>query len=199
MGSIGSGKTTLARILGRALKLPVLLESPEDNPFLARMKHDAARWCFPNQLWFLSEAYSTSAKLNEHGGVMDHSVEEVALVHSPEFAKLGWLKDEDSSLLDQVHHRMMATIVAPDLFVVLSTPPSVLIDRVRERSRPGDSIPTTEYLSAVSQRRESVLGRIPLPACYVDSHALDFRTGQGRAQVVKLVEEAMERNREGAC
>lgn len=52
-GPIGAGKTSLARQLALHQSAEVLLERPEDNPFLARFYDDMARFALPTQLTFL--------------------------------------------------------------------------------------------------------------------------------------------------
>ena len=46
-GPIGAGKTSLARRLGSRLATDLLLEQPEENPFLARFYQDMARYALP--------------------------------------------------------------------------------------------------------------------------------------------------------
>ncbi len=43
-GPIGAGKTSLARALAQRLGAEVLLEAPDENPFLARFYEDIPRF-----------------------------------------------------------------------------------------------------------------------------------------------------------
>jgi len=52
-GPIGAGKTSLARKLGPRLSADLLLEQPQENPFIARFYQDMARYALPTQLFFL--------------------------------------------------------------------------------------------------------------------------------------------------
>jgi len=52
-GPIGAGKTSLAHELAQRLHADVLLEQPEDNPFLSRFYDDMPRYALPAQLTFL--------------------------------------------------------------------------------------------------------------------------------------------------
>jgi len=53
-GPIGVGKTSLARRPGRPLNSTLVLERPEQNPFLPRFYQDMSRFALPTQLFFLS-------------------------------------------------------------------------------------------------------------------------------------------------
>ena len=52
-GPIGVGKTSLARQIAHHLEGDLLLEAPEDNPFLPQFYRDMARYALPTQLNFL--------------------------------------------------------------------------------------------------------------------------------------------------
>ena len=52
-GPIGVGKTTLAKRLAESLATEVLLESPQENPFLSRFYAEPETAALPAQLFFL--------------------------------------------------------------------------------------------------------------------------------------------------
>jgi len=52
-GPIGVGKTTLARRLAESFAAELLLEEPEQNPFLARFYENPRAHALPTQLYFL--------------------------------------------------------------------------------------------------------------------------------------------------
>src|SRR5512138_1152131 len=52
-GPIGVGKTSLARRLAARLAADLVLEQPEENPFIARFYEDMPRYALPTQLFFL--------------------------------------------------------------------------------------------------------------------------------------------------
>ena len=51
-GTIGVGKTSLAKILSNRLDSKLILEEFEDNPFLSDFYKDSKRYAFQTQLFF---------------------------------------------------------------------------------------------------------------------------------------------------
>jgi len=52
MGTMGSGKTTAARLLARQLHYHLLEENFGENAFLSRFYTDMKRWAFHSQTFF---------------------------------------------------------------------------------------------------------------------------------------------------
>ena len=61
-GNIGSGKTTLAKMLAADLNAKLILEQFADNPFLPKFYKDQERYSFPLELSFLADRYKRSFK-----------------------------------------------------------------------------------------------------------------------------------------
>ena len=56
-GNIGSGKSTLTRMLARHYKWEPRFESVENNPYLADYYNDIRRWSFNLEVYFLKERF----------------------------------------------------------------------------------------------------------------------------------------------
>ncbi|MCK4349219.1 MAG: deoxynucleoside kinase, partial [Candidatus Krumholzibacteria bacterium] len=52
-GNIGSGKTTLARMLSEKVEASLFLEEVEDNPFIEKFYEDQEGYAFQTQIFFL--------------------------------------------------------------------------------------------------------------------------------------------------
>ena len=64
-GTIGVGKTSLAKILGERLEAKLILEEFEENPFLVDFYKDAERFAFQTQLFFLLSRYRQQQELQQ--------------------------------------------------------------------------------------------------------------------------------------
>ena len=56
-GTIGVGKTSLAKLISERLGAKLVLEEFQDNPFLADFYEDPERHAFQTQLWFLLQRF----------------------------------------------------------------------------------------------------------------------------------------------
>ena len=63
-GNIGSGKTSLAKMLGEDMKASLILEEFADNPFLPKFYKNPEKYAFPLELSFLAETEPGSCRVN---------------------------------------------------------------------------------------------------------------------------------------
>ncbi len=59
-GNIGTGKTTLTKLLADHYGWKSHFEAVSDNPYLKDFYADMARWSFPLQIFFLNARYVLS-------------------------------------------------------------------------------------------------------------------------------------------
>jgi deoxyguanosine kinase len=132
-GPIGVGKSTLARRLAAHLNAHLLLERPEDNPFLERFYADRARYAMQTQLAFLFQRVEQYRELAQPGMfgasalVSDFIFDKDAL-----FARLT-LSDDEYRLYTQIHAQTAPLVPRPDLVIWLQADPATLLQRVARR------------------------------------------------------------------
>jgi len=133
-GPIGAGKTTLATILAKELEAQLVLEQPEENPFLPDYYKDRDRWALQTQLIFLLSRHREQIALKQlnmfqEGVVTDYIYEKDAI-----FAKLA-LDEREYNLYSLIANRLSADIVNPNLIVYLQSTPERLLTNIRLRDR----------------------------------------------------------------
>ena len=150
-GPIGVGKSSLAEILGQELSARVILERPEENPFLGAFYRDQKRHAMSVQLFFLLQRYAQQGELAQtdlfsRGGVVtDYIFEKDRL-----FASLN-LTDDELALYDRIYQMLKVRTVRPDLIVYLQARTEVLVDRIRRRARSEEKPIRSEYVQQVAQ------------------------------------------------
>lgn len=148
-GGIGVGKTTLAQGLAGKLEASLLLESTDDNPFLALFYEDPARHGLSVQLSFLF------SRLRQWQTLIQQDLFQSVMVSDYLFAKdrlfaLTNLSDEEFVLYDQVAQLVAINLPKPDLVIYLQSTPEVALKRIHQRSRKMEKGITLDYLKQVT-------------------------------------------------
>lgn len=173
-GPIGAGKTSLARQLGEHIDADLLLEQPEDNPFLARFYDDMPRFALPTQLTFLFQRVDQLRALAQLDMFRRPTVSDFLLDKDPLFARLN-LSDDEYALYEKVYRHQKPQTPTPDLVIYLQAPVETLLARVRSRGiRSEQSIPD-EYLARLADAYSRFFYQYEeAPLLIINSERLDF-------------------------
>jgi len=148
-GPIGSGKTTLARLLSEKFSAELLSEKAEENPFLSRFYQDAQRYALPTQLFFLFQRSRQIDDMMQRDMFAKSTVADFFLEKDPLFARLN-LDDEEYALYHQIYTHLQLKAPKPDLVVYLQTPVEELLDRIQERNISYEQDIPKEYIERLA-------------------------------------------------
>jgi deoxyadenosine/deoxycytidine kinase len=148
-GPIGAGKSTLASLLAPPLGAELLLDRPQDNPFLKDFYVDGPRYAFQTQLFFLFQRAEQTRALAQQGMFAPLIVSDFMLEKDRLFARLT-LSDEEYRLYSMIHAQVAPPGPAPDLVIWLDGPMVVLRDRIARRGRVMERRIENDYLRAVA-------------------------------------------------
>jgi len=148
-GPIGAGKTSLARQLAEHIDADMLLEQPEDNPFLPRFYDDMSRFALPTQLTFLFQRADQLRNLAQLDLFHRPTVSDFLLDKDPLFARLN-LSDDEYALYEKVYRHLKPQTASPDLVIYLQAPVDTLLGRVRMRGVSFEQSIPDEYLARLA-------------------------------------------------
>lgn len=148
-GPIGSGKTTLAKMLSEKFSAELLTEKAEVNPFLPRFYQDAQRYALPTQLFFLFQRSRQIADMTQRDMFAKPTVADFFLEKDPLFARLN-LDDEEYALYHQIYAHLQLKSPKPDLVIYLQTPVDELADRIQERNISYEQEIPREYIERLA-------------------------------------------------
>jgi deoxyadenosine/deoxycytidine kinase len=149
-GPIGVGKTSLAHRLANKLQSELLLERPEQNPFLARFYEDMPRYALPTQLFFLFQRVGQLRELAQLDLFNGVTVSDFLLDKDPLFARLT-LSNDEMHLYQQIYDTLRPQAPQPDLVIYLQAQPATLQERVRRRGLDFERPVSAEYLTVLAE------------------------------------------------
>ena len=173
-GPIGAGKTSLARELADRLEADLLLEQPEDNPFLARFYEDMPRFALPTQLTFLFQRADQLRELAQLDLFRKPTVADFLLDKDPLFARLN-LRDDEFMLYEKVYSHLKPLTATPDLVIYLQAPVATLVERVRQRGVDFEQAIPDEYLARLAEAYSRFFYQYDeAPLLIINSERLNF-------------------------
>lgn len=147
-GPIGVGKTTLARRLAETWSADLLLEAPEENPFLGAFYDQPTANALSAQLFFLLQRARQTETLRQRDLFHQRRITDFMFEKDPLFARLT-LSGPEWTLYEDIYTRLAWQAPAPDKLIYLYAPRDTLMARVRQRARPEERNLDLDYLARV--------------------------------------------------
>ncbi|MAX12565.1 MAG: deoxynucleoside kinase [Candidatus Marinimicrobia bacterium] len=149
-GTIGVGKTSLARILAEEIQGRLVLEEFEDNPFLKEFYQDRKRWAFQTQINFLISRYYQQLRLQQIDMFADKIVSDYMFAKDKLFAQTS-LDDNEMILYKKLANIFEKNITPPDLVIFLQSDVDRLMENIKSRGRDYEKDIDWEYLSQLNE------------------------------------------------
>ena len=94
-GNIGSGKTTLTKMLAKRYGWKANFEPVDNNPYLADYYKDMERWSFNLQIYFLNKRFHDIVEISrsEQTIVQDRTIFEDARIFAPNLHDIGMIRN----------------------------------------------------------------------------------------------------------
>ena len=158
-GSIGAGKTTILKRLGRELGIDIFLEPVEEwSRCLERFYKDPERW----GLCLNSKVLCSFAKVPTNGIVL---CERSPLSCLRVFAEVGMKDPVETEVIEDIYG---AVGWIPDVVVYIRTTPQACMERIKKRGRTEEDGIVIEYLDQIHKKYEDIYTKGNITVVVVD-------------------------------
>jgi deoxyadenosine/deoxycytidine kinase len=176
-GNIGSGKSSLTKLLSAHFGWTPYFESVEDNPYLSDFYADMKRWSFNLQVYFLSNRFRSHKLITEgpQSVILDRAIYEDAEIFARNLFEIGNMEERDYRNYVALYQVMTGYLRAPDLLIYLRANVDTLQRQISLRGRDFEQSIRREYLEQLNRHYEAWIRRYNLgKVLVVESDALDF-------------------------
>jgi len=156
-GNIGSGKTTLTRLLSKNFKWEAHFEDVDTNPYLSSFYDDMQRWSFNLQIYFLNSRFRQILQIREGTKtvVQDRTIYEDAYIFAPNLHYMNLMTTRDFENYISLFELMSSLVQPPDLMIYLRASVPTLVNQIQKRGRDYEEAIRLDYLKRLNERYES--------------------------------------------
>ena len=155
-GNIGSGKTTLTKLLSKHFGWKAHFEDVDTNPYLNSFYEDMQRWSFNLQVYFLNSRFRQVIKIRQSGKtvIQDRTIYEDAYIFAPNLHSMNLMSTRDFENYSSLFELMSSFIQPPDLLIYLRSTVPNLVNQIQKRGREYEESIRLDYLKLLNERYE---------------------------------------------
>lgn len=189
-GNIGSGKTTLTRLLSKHFNWKPHYEDVENNPYLHSFYEDMQRWSFNLQVYFLNSRFRQVIDIRKSGKkiIQDRTIYEDAYIFAPNLHSMNLMSTRDFDNYSSLFNLMSTFIQAPDLLIYLRASVPTLVDQIQKRGRDYEESIRLDYLKLLNERYENWINGYDIgKLLIIDVDNMDFNKPEDLSTVIDKV------------
>lgn len=176
-GNIGTGKTTLTKMLSQRFGWEAHYEVVAENPYLADFYRDMRRYSFPLQIFFLNSRFKAHQMVTErtNSAIQDRTIYEDAAIFARNLFEQGQMEERDYQNYLELYRVMAGFLNPPDLIIYLRKSLPKLKERIAQRGRDYEKNIPDEYLSSLNRYYDDWMDSYDVgKKLIVESDHLDF-------------------------
>ncbi|MGQ9645947.1 MAG: deoxynucleoside kinase [Thermodesulfobacteriota bacterium] len=178
-GPIGVGKTSLTRLLAKEFNARLVLEKPEENPFLPQFYENRKQYAFQTQIFFLINRFQQQREMAQLELFNQVTLCDYLFAKDRIFASLN-LDDHELALYEQIFNLLNGQVPSPDLVIFLQAKPEVLLHRIKSRNISYEKEIDLEYLKSLTEAYNYYFFHYDqTPLLVVDTSEIDFVNRRG--------------------
>ena len=175
-GNIGSGKTTLTKMLAAHYGWTPKFESVDFNPYLSDFYEDMERWSFNLQIYFLNKRFKDVVDISRTDEVIiqDRTIYEDAKIFAPNLHDMGLMSTRDFDNYSDLFNLMMSLVGNPDLMIYLRSSIPNLVSQIQKRGREYEKGIRIDYLTGLNEKYENWINEYDGNLLIVDADNIKF-------------------------
>jgi len=176
-GNIGSGKTTLTKLLSKHYKWDAHYEDVDTNPYLNNFYEDMQRWSFNLQVYFLNSRFRqiVDIRRSEKNVIQDRTIYEDAHIFAPNLHAMGLMSSRDFDNYSSLFELMSSFLRPPDLLIYLKASVPRLVSQIQKRGRDYENSIRIDYLNKLNERyKEWIDGYTAGNLLVIDVDSINF-------------------------
>lgn len=181
-GNIGSGKSTLTRMLSERYGLRPVYEPHADNPYLEDFYRDMRRYSFHSQIYFLSRRLEQHLNLvtGARYVIQDRTVFEDANIFARNLFESGQMEARDWATYCGLYEGILPALRVPDLLIHIDAGLPTLRRRIALRGRSYEQDIPNAYLAGLNRLYDAWITEFDAcPVLRVPGDELDFVADPG--------------------
>ena len=148
-GNIGSGKTSLARLIAQEYNAKLILEQFEDNSFLPKFYKEPDKYAFPLEMSFLADRFQQlKNEVTPHDLFKSFTIADYFIDKSIIFSRKT-LKEDEFLLYTKLFDIIISTLPKPDLIIYLYNTVEHVKRNIIKRGRDYEQKIETSYLAKI--------------------------------------------------
>ncbi len=175
-GNIGSGKTTLTRMLAAHYGWTPKYESVTHNPYLEDYYRDIPRWSYNLETYFLAQRFRDLLEISKSDKVIiqDRTILEGVHIFVTNNLEMGNLSQRDYDTYMQIFDLMMSMVNPPDLLIYLKCSVPHLVSQIQKRGRDYEQSMSLDYLTGLNEKYDKWIDGYRDSLLVIDADKLDF-------------------------
>lgn len=156
-GNIGSGKTTLTRLLSRHYGWQAHYEEVNDNPYISDFYKDMKHWSFHMQVYYLNQRFRQVLEFRDNSEpvIQDRTIYEDAYIFSTNLHEMGLMSERDYGCYQELFETLNKLVQPPDLLIYLRASIPSLVDQIQKRGRNYEDSIRLDYLKKLNHRYDA--------------------------------------------
>lgn len=177
-GNIGSGKTTLTKMLAKHYGWTPRFEPVDHNPYLDDFYADMERWSFNLQVYFLNKRFKEVVEISKSSEyiIQDRTIFEDARIFAPNLHEMGMMSDRDFQNYTDLFDLMMSLVKLPDLMIYIRSTIPNIVSQIQKRGREFEKSIRIDYLQGLNNRYEGWIASYAGPLIIVDGDTTKFES-----------------------